>query len=93
MLQVPLKVAAPTLTLTMDVLGGAAGGSVGVGVRAKGRPVAGLSLADCVRVSGNTTNGEVRWKGGANFGRLVGQMVTLELEIASAIVYTIGWAA
>ena len=72
--------------------GPAGGGSVAVGAYAGGKAVAGLSLADCVAFSSNTTNGKVRFTTGANFGHLVGRNVTLKLEITTAIVYTIGWA-
>jgi hypothetical protein len=88
---VPLHVAGPILTLTIDLL--ATGGSVAVGAFVGSQPVAGLSLADCVQLSSNTTNGEVRFKTGANFGHLVGETVTLKFEITKAILYTTGWTA
>jgi hypothetical protein len=97
---VPLGVAGMTLTLTLDVLGAPAagsassaggGGSVAVGVYAGGQAVSGMSLADCVAISRNSTNSPVRFKDGGNFQHMLGQNVTLRMQITTAIVYTIGW--
>ena len=87
--------AGKTLTLTLDVLGAAGAGSVAVGAYkagGSGQPVAGLSLADCLKITTNTTNAKVGFKAGADFAHLLGQNVTLKLEIKEAIVYTIGWS-
>ena len=91
---VPLVVAGPILTLTLDILSASAIGSVKVGVSTDegARPVPGLSVADCIAITANATNAEVRFNGGADFGRLIGHNVTLEIVITDAIVYTIGWA-
>ena len=78
----------PQLLVTVDVFPAAAGaGSVAVGLAG----VPGLDPASCVPIQSNATNLEVRFTGGADFSKLVGQSVSLQFELNSAIVYTFGF--
>ena len=52
-----------------------------------------LGAASAVAVSKNCTDRVVQYKGGADFSALVGKMVTLEVRMQSARVYTVGWAS
>ena len=51
-----------------------------------------LGAASAVAVSKNCTDRVVQYKGGADFSALVGKMVTLEVRMQSARLYTVGWA-
>ena len=51
-----------------------------------------LGAASAVTVSKNCTDRVVQYKGGADFRALLGKMVTLEMRLQSARVYTVGWS-
>ena len=85
-----VPVAASTLTVTADGL--APGATVRVGVVGAG----GLSLADCVALplgDANATDAALAFAGGGDFAPLVGTNVTLEIELADAVLYSVGFTA
>ena len=54
--------------------------------------VHGMELTAAVSIGpGNVTDSPVSWTGGADFERLVGQRVVLEIELSSATAFQIGW--
>jgi hypothetical protein len=56
---------------------------------AEGRPLPGLSAADCQLAAGDALAGEVAWKGGGDLASLAGQPVRLRLVLLAAQVYSL----
>ena len=52
-----------------------------------------LSLRYAVNVTGNVTEQHVAFKGNADFSKLVGLNLTLQLRFENAALYTVGWTA
>jgi len=75
-----------TLIVTADVLGPR--GSVKIG--AVGLP--GVGIASATPLTSNVTATKVAFKGGGSFAAHVGKNVTLEMELAEGMVYTVGFA-
>lgn len=51
-------------------------------------PIPGYALEDCLGVSGDTTDGVMRWKGGAGIGPLSGERVVVRFELSNAALYS-----
>lgn len=62
-------------------------GSAGIRIAVVGEP--GFTLADCLPVKANVTDGEVRWKGGKSLADLNGKRVRLRVEIAAGRLYSL----
>lgn len=77
----PFIFAGDHLELNLD----AKGGAVRVELQdANGRPVPGLSLADCSPVTSDKVAATVAWKSGASLKALAGQPVRLHIEMSGA---------
>ncbi|MBM3263156.1 MAG: hypothetical protein FJY97_06980 [candidate division Zixibacteria bacterium] len=50
-------------------------------------PIPGYALEDCLGVSGDTTDGVMRWKGGAGIRPLSGEMIVVRFELSNAALY------
>ena len=87
----PIVVEGEFLTLTVDVLASSSAQRASVAISAPSVP--GMELGDCLNITHNTTDGKVAFRSGATFRGLLGQNVTLVLELNDAVVYTIGWSS
>ena len=73
------------LTVSIDVM--AKGGSVRIGAAG----VAGLDAASAVPLTTNCTDAVVKFGPGRSFAELGGTSVVLEMQIESAMVFTVGF--
>ena len=93
---IPILCSAPFLTLAADMLGSPRGtgravaSSVRIGISGD---TLGLGVASSRPVTHNCTDAVVRYNAMADLEAHVGTYVTLEIEIRTAQVYTIGWAS
>jgi len=85
---VPLLVTGKTLTITADVAA-EVGGAISIGV-VDGGP-AGLRPAHAAPVTSNSTDAAVIFQDEADFGKLVGSEMRLEVKLKRAMLYTIGF--
>ena len=91
---VPLLCTGATLLATVDVYLGWHGwprdGTVQIGMAGSGSEPS-LAADKAVPLTRNGTDEPVRFEGGADFAALVGTMVTLEIRLQHASVYTVGF--
>jgi hypothetical protein len=82
----PLRVQGSQLLLNYST---SAAGSVRVEVQdAKGRPLPGFALADCLEIFGDEIDRKAAWKSGGDLARLLGQTVRLKIEIKDGDLYS-----
>jgi hypothetical protein len=89
---VPVNVTDAFLTLTVDIL--SSRGSVRLGVSPAGSSsfISGLCPMDCTNITTNATAKLVSFSHGRTLASLVGQEVSIVLEVTDAIVYTVGFS-
>ena len=82
---VPVLCTGPTLVATVDFA--PSGGTLAIGALANPD----LDASKAVPLTANSTDAPVHFQGGADFTALVGKMVTLEMRMQRASVYTVGF--
>ena len=87
---VPLLCTGATLVATLDVHEGSLGGAVQIGIAGPGSEPS-LDAGKATPLTSNATDAPVRFEGGADFAAHVGKLVTLELRLQRASVYTVGF--
>ena len=83
---IPIKCTGSTMVATLDVAAGI-GGKVQIG--AVGFPD--VSAGQAYPLEANATNAPVTYVGGKNFAPLLGRMISLEIRLERASLYTIGF--
>jgi hypothetical protein len=87
MITKPLTFRGETLNINFST---SAAGSIRVEIQdAAGKPIEGYMLADCAEVFGDAIDYAVRWKGGADVGRLAGKPVRLRFVLKDADLYAV----
>lgn len=56
---------------------------------AAGQPLAGYALSDCVPLTGDEIDGNVKWKSGSDISNLAGKPIRLRLVMTNADVYSL----
>lgn len=72
--------------LNLNALGGTARVRV---IEARGNPIPGFSLDECVPLQGDEVAWIPRWKEGRTLGALSGRMIRLEIELRRACLYAV----
>eukprot|EP01043_Picozoa_sp_COSAG02_P037712 COSAG02_NODE_2850_length_7897_cov_2.970633_7_plen_568_part_00 len=86
---VPILCSGKHLTVTVDFDEAAPSSAMSLQVGVKSS--AALGVTSAIPISANATDVAVRFKNGADFSKFVNKMVTIEMRLQSARVYTIGW--